>query len=129
MTRTAEYIRPWLYEKQREAFFNEARYSLCEASTKAGKTVGCMAWLGEQAIKGRDGRNYWWVAPIFSQAKIAFRRMKRGLPHELYEANETELTITLANGAVLWFKGADKPDSLYGEDVYAAVVDEASRCR
>ena len=30
---------------------------------------------------------------------------------------------------MLWFKGADKPDALYGEDVYAAVIDEASRCK
>jgi len=30
---------------------------------------------------------------------------------------------------VIWFKGADKPDSLYGEDVFAAVMDEATRCK
>lgn len=88
-----------------------------------------MVWLAEQAMQGRPDRNYWWVAPIYPQAKIAFRRLKRGLPSEVYRTNESELTITLANGAVIWFKGADKPDSLYGEDVYAAVIDEASRCK
>ena len=88
-----------------------------------------MVWLAERAMLGRAGRNYWWVAPIFPQARIAFRRLKRGLPPDTYRANEGELTLTLANGAVLWFKGADKPDSLYGEDVYAAVIDEASRCK
>lgn len=127
--RRFEYVRPWLYEKQREAFFGDARYSVTEASTKAGKTVGGMAWLAEQAIAGKDGQNFWWIAPTYAQAKIAFRRMKRGLPHEVYDANESELTITLANGAVVWFKTGEKPDSLYGEDVYAAVVDEASRSR
>ena len=30
---------------------------------------------------------------------------------------------------MIWFKGADKPDALYGEDVYAAVMDEATRCK
>jgi hypothetical protein len=39
------------------------------------------------------------------------------------------LTLTLSNGTVIWFKGADRPDSLYGEDVYAAVIDEATRCK
>jgi hypothetical protein len=43
-------------------------------------------------------------------------------------ANETELTLNLG-GRMIWFKSADKPDGLYGEDVYAAVVDEASRCK
>lgn len=123
------YERPWLYEKQLNALFNPSRYSIIEASTKSGKTVGAMAWLLEQALKGKGGQNFWWVAPIFAQAKIAYRRMKRGLPLEIYDHNESELTITLLNGTVIWFKGGDKPDSLYGEDVYAAVIDEASRCK
>lgn len=130
MPRAVEYQRPWLYPKQLAAIFHDRRYGLIEASTKAGKTSGCIAWLFEQAaVHGAEGRNYWWVAPIFPVAKIAFRRLKRYLPRPLYEANETELTITLVNGAVIWFKGADKPDSLYGEDVYAAVLDEASRMK
>lgn len=116
-----------MYEKQYNAIFCPERYALIEASTKAGKTVGCIVWLYEQAFQGREGRNYWWVAPIFPQAKIAFRRLKRTLPPTLHKFNESELTITLPNGAVIWFKGADKPDSLFGEDVYAAVADEASR--
>jgi hypothetical protein len=33
------------------------------------------------------------------------------------------------HGAVLGFKSADNPDSLYGEDVYGAVMDEASRAK
>ena len=60
-------------------------------------------------MKGSAGQNFWWVAPIFTQAKIAFRRLKRGLPGDAYAANESELTLTLANGAIIWFKGADKP--------------------
>jgi hypothetical protein len=132
-----EYIRPWLYEKQRLAIFDcqdpaglPARYGVIEASTKAGKTVGCMAWLVEQAlINGRPGRNYWWVAPVYPQAKIAFRRIKRGLPSGMFHANETEMTLALPNGAVVWFKSGEKPDNLYGEDVFAAVIDEASRVR
>lgn len=123
------YQRPWMYQKQLDAIFAQERYAVVEASTKSGKTVGCMVWLAEQAMHGKAGRNYWWVAPIFAQAKIAFRRLKRGLPAAVYTANESELTLTLVNGAVIWFKGADKPDSLYGEDVYAAVIDEASRCK
>jgi len=126
---TATYKRPWLASYQLEALFGPERYAVIEATTKAGKTVGCMIWLTEKAIAGRAGQNFWWVAPIFPQAKIVFRRLKRALPNEIYVANESELSITLANGAVIWFKGADKPDSLYGEDVFAAVMDEATRCK
>lgn len=125
----AVYTRPWLYPAQQAAIFHPARYVLVEASTKSGKTVGCLAWLLEQSLALGPGQNTWWVAPIYAQARIAFRRMKFGLPHTMFVANESELTITLANGAVVWFKGADNADSLYGEDVFAAVVDEASRVR
>jgi hypothetical protein len=132
----AEFIRPWLYPAQRRAIFDApdingdpARYSFIEASTKAGKTSACIAWLFEQAAKGEDGDNYWWVAPVYAQAKIAFRRMKRGLPRELYSSDQQEMTITLSNGVMIWFKSADNPDNLYGDDVRAAVVDEASRVK
>lgn len=123
------YERPWLYPKQQAAIFCKERIGVVEASTKAGKTVGCIAWLTEAAWRGRAGQNFWWIAPIYPQAKIAFRRLKRALPPGTFTTNESELTITLLNGAVIWFKGADKPDSLYGEDVYACVIDEASRCK
>ncbi len=130
------YRRPHLYPKQLAAIFKPrdhrgrpARYGVIEASTKSGKTVGCMVWLAEQAMRGRPGWNYWWLAPVASQAEIAFRRLMRGLPRHLTVANRSRLTLTLANGAVIWFKTAEKPDSLYGEDVHAAVIDEASRCR
>lgn len=124
------YERPWLYDKQTKAIFNDSRYSIIEASTKSGKTVGCIVWILEKAItEGTRGRHYWWVAPVSDQADIAFRRIKDGLSQGDYTANETRKTITLFNGAMIWFKSADKPDSLYGEDVYAAVVDEASRCK
>lgn len=124
-----DYTRPWMAEYQLRAIFHQERYGLVEATTKSGKTVGCMVWLAEQAMAGCDGHNYWWIAPVFPQAKIAFRRLKRGLPREIYTSNESEMTITLMNGTVIGFKSADKPDSLFGEDVYAAVVDEASRVK
>lgn len=127
---TITYTRPKLTRYQLEALFCTERYAVIEATSKAGKTVGAMAWLLEYALEhGGPNRNFWWVGPIFAQAKIAFRRIKHGLPPQLYTANETELTLTLFSGAVIWFKGADNPDSLYGEDVYGAVIDEASRCK
>lgn len=136
--KTVTYVRPAMYPQQLAAIFepkdfanNNARFSWIEASTKAGKTVGCIAWLYEQAyLFGGPNKNFWWIAPVFGQAEIAFRRLKAWLPKDQFTSNEGKLTITLvSNGARIWFKSADKPDSLYGEDVYAAVIDEGSRCK
>lgn len=124
-----QYKRPALYKKQELSVFHEKRYGFVEASTKAGKTHSHLVWLLEQAIFGISGGNYWWVAPVYSQAKIAYNRMKAALPREYFTANETDLKITLISGQHLWFKSAEKPDNLYGDDVYAAVLDEASRAR
>ncbi len=124
-----EYERPHLYPKQFDAIYDPHRYSLIEASTKAGKTSGCIAWFIERALEGQPGWNYWWVAPVSDQALIAFRRAMRALPQDVFTPNISLKTLTLINGAVLWFKSGDKPNSLYGEDVYGVVVDEASRMK
>lgn len=125
------YQRPKLYTKQEAALFCSERYSWIEGSTKSGKTAGCMAWLVEQAfIFGKPGREFWWVAPVFATAEIAFNRIRRGLHRDHIEVNLKNLTIKLkANGAFLRFKSGEKPDGLYGEDVWACVMDEASRMR
>ena len=124
-----EYVRPHLYPKQLAAIFEPKRISLIEASTKAGKTSACITWIVELALQGLPGQNFWWVAPINDQAMIAFRRAMRSIPHDLYTANLSLKTITLVGGSVIWFKSAEKPNGLYGEDVYGVVADEASRMK
>lgn len=124
-----QWDRPSLYPKQRDAFFNDKRYSLCEATTKAGKTVGGMTWLVERGLRGIAGQNRWWVAPTIKQAKIAYKRIKRGLPRDMIRCWETDRIIELPSLTLLHFLSGDDPDGLYGEDVFDAVIDEASRCR
>ncbi|MGL6349734.1 MAG: terminase large subunit domain-containing protein [Aeromonas sp.] len=130
---TYDYYRPKLYDKQLAALFCTERYSWIEGSTKSGKTMGSMAWLLEQAvINGKEGWEYWWVAPVAAVAAIAFKRFKRGIPRMFIRrlvSSRGDEHIVLINGAVLRFKSAENPDSLYGEDVRAAVLDEASRMR
>ena len=125
---TITYHRPPMYPLQERAFFTDKRYSLIEAGTKFGKTVGGIAWLIEQALLGKWSE-YWWVAPVYSQAEIAYKRMKRGLDSRIVDANNSKLSLTLLNGNQIACKSAEKPDNLYGEDVGAAVMDEASRQR
>jgi phage FluMu gp28-like protein len=138
------YHRPALYQKQYDCFFildpltgREYQFNITEASTKTGKTVGAIAWIWEGALFGKHGQNFWWIAPIKAQAKIAYDRLVRYInkyAKDLVQAglikkNETDRTIEVVGAGKLWFKGADDPDSLYGEDVYRLVIDEATRCK
>lgn len=154
-----EYTRPKLYPYQTAILDCPARYTVTIASTKVGKTASHIVWLFEQAlqcvsnptmrnevmavdgtgkivyIKNEDpgllNQSVWWIAPTFAQAKIAYNRVKAQFEGDrsLLKFNETNLIITLATGVQMHFKTAEKPDNLYGDDVYAFVFDEYTRAR
>jgi hypothetical protein len=124
------YTRPPLYPYQTQILDCPARYTVTIASTKVGKTASHIVWLFEQALQCTANQSVWWVAPTFFQAKIAFDRMKVQITNQnFYKANETNLVLTLVTGAKIYFKTAEKPDNLYGDDVYAVVFDEFTRAR
>jgi hypothetical protein len=124
------YKRPPLTYYQREILDAEERFTITEASTKTGKTASHIIWLFEQGLKLKEGQNVWWVAPVYGQAEIAFNRMRHQVSQKnIFEVNQSKLKLTLPTGGVIQFKSAQDPDNLYGEDVYAAVFDEASRAK
>ena len=124
------YKRPYLTTYQKAILDSPCRFTITAASTKTGKTASHIIWLFEQSLKLKEGQSVWWVAPVYGQAEIAFRRMKNQVTiKDFFKANESKLTLTLPSGGRIEFKSAEKPDNLYGDDVYAAVFDEASRAR
>lgn len=124
------YNRPPLYSYQLAILNSTARFTVTIAATKVGKTASHVVWLFEQALLCKHNQSVWWVAPTFGQAKIAYLRMKNQISDKtLFTANETNLIITLRTGAKIEFKTGEKPDNLYGDDVYAFVFDEFTRAR
>lgn len=124
------YQRPFLTTYQEAILDATERYTITAAATKCGKTASHIIWIFEQALQLKDNQSVWWIAPVYQQAEIAFRRMKLQVSaKDFFISNESKLTLILPNGARIEFKSAEKPDNLYGDDVYAAVVDEASRMR
>lgn len=125
-------LKPDLYQKQKDAIFCLERYSFIEASTKSGKTLGCIEWLVTKACEQGNGANYWWIAPVFRQAKIAYYRIKNALlkfEKHGFQFKEGTLQVVFPNGAIISCLSGDDPDNLYGDDVRAAVIDEASRVK
>lgn len=124
--------KPKLTSYQENFLYNPSRFTFTEASTKVGKTFSHIWWIYERAheLWNKEGYNHWWVAPVYSQTKIAFKRLTYKLGRTgAYDINQSNLTITCPNGAVIHFKSADKPDNLFGEDVYSIVFDEAPRAK
>jgi len=120
---------PPLYEKQRAAFYAPERYVWIEGATKSGKTHGCLHWSLYHAFQDSPGEQSAWVAPVGSQAKMALDRAARYLPEPLRVVNLSERFIEIRGAGRLWFKGSDRPDSIYGEDYKRVSVDEATRMK
>ena len=126
---------PKLYPKQ-AAFANDPHpITVCFASTKSGKSSGLLIWgLGKSWQEGAPEKDGYWIAPSYGVAKIMFRRMVKWLHRadpekRIWTANESELFITLHNKGKIFFKGAERPDLLYGPDAIWVVIDEGTRCR
>ncbi len=128
------YKRPFLFPKQKAFIDDPARFTYIEAGTKSGKTIGMIIWLHEQMIACEGtNKSFWWVAPYYTTTKIAFYRWWDFIPldiRHMFSKKETELIIKYPGTEhKVYFKSADNPDTLYGEDVHAVVMDEASRQR
>lgn len=124
------YTRPYITSYQKAILDSPARYTVTEAATKVGKTASHVIWLFEESLRIKENQSVWWVAPIFAQAEIAYNRMKAQVTdRNFFKANDTKLLLTLPTGAKIHFRSAERPDSLFGDDVYAAVMDEFTRTR
>lgn len=127
-----EYTRPQLTNYQRDIIDCPKRYTVVQAATKVGKTAVCAVWLIEQALeKGAPGRYFLWLAPVYSQARIAFDKYRYEIAGNglFTKYNETDLSLTLVNGAIIVFRSADKVDNLYGFEYWAVVFDEFTRAK
>ena len=125
-------IPPQLTDYQKEILLSPKRFTITEAATKCGKTFSHIWWLFYLAHteQKKEGANYWWVAPVYEQAEIAFKRIVSKIRNnKYYQINHSKLLIVCPNGNIMRFKSADNPDNLYGEDVYAAVFDEFTRAK
>jgi hypothetical protein len=70
------YQRPQLADYQIDALFNDARYGIVEASTKAGKTAACLVWIIEEALQGKSGQDFWGLVPCITKLKLLSEDLK-----------------------------------------------------
>lgn len=115
---------------QKEIFDSAARFLTVDAGRRWGKTLTGLNWLLSGACD-KAGES-WWVAPIYSQGKMAFRTLvgaaRKGNAEGAFKSvSQSELRVELINGAAITFKSADNPDNLRGEGLARVVVDEAAR--
>lgn len=115
---------------QLPVFADAARFLIVDAGRRWGKSLTGINWLLMGSCE-RVGES-WWLAPIYSQSKMAFRTIlsaaRKGNAEAAFKnVSHSEMRLELINGSAITFKSADNPDTLRGEGLMRVVVDEAAR--
>ena len=118
---------PKLHEGQKPIQASDARYKVLACGRRWGKTrLGALLCL-ETALKG--GRA-WWVAPSYKMANVGWRSIYRlGVQIPGSVANKTDRILQMPTGGWAQVRSADDPQSLRGEGLDFAVLDECAFMR
>jgi phage terminase large subunit len=129
----SDFVFPYQPRKQLLPFHNRSqRWALMVCHRRFGKTVGCVGELILRALyTKKKNAEFAYVGPLRQQAKkIAWSYLKefteglrKGPPRE------SDLCVTLLNGAKITIYGADNPDSIRGLFFDGVVIDEFGDCR
>lgn len=108
---------------QREVHESPARFKVLACGRRWGKTrLGVNECLDVAAHGGRA----WWVAPSYKMSEVGWRPLARLATQAGGEVRKGERQIALANGGTVTVRSADNPDSLRGEGLDFAVLDECA---
>ena len=116
----------WIIDGNRKSILqDDTRYKVICSGRRWGKSFFSLLFLLHKPFEPNERR--WIVFPTYRQAKmVSWNLLKSIFTGKSVTINETELSITLENGAKIELKGADKPDSLRGVSTTMVVLDEYS---
>ena len=105
-----------------------ARFRILACGRRWGKTkVGAVEFL-LMMLMSPEGSVGYAVAPTFDHTKKQWKEIKFYCPRELITGiNKSTHTITLIGDREIYFKSADGADSMRGDAVYVAWVDEGGQ--
>ncbi len=129
MKSPSKIVLPSLHPTQVEVQTSLSRFKVIAAGRRWGKGV---LGIGESVIRAAGGQHCWWIAPSFASAAYqAGWRMLEFYASKIPGANLhlQRRTLTMPSGGWLQFKTAEETDSLRGESIDFAVVDEAAHLR
>lgn len=121
--------RPYSY--QEEVHFDEHRFKVIVGGRRVGKSQLALQELIKHCLTTKNA-TAWWVGPTYNLAKEigweTFQDYVETLKPVIASVHHTNLSVKFINGSKLYFKGADKYDSLRGRGLTYCVVDEAAFC-
>ncbi len=118
---------PTLHPAQREVWDERCRFKVLACGRRWGKSLmGSLACV----TGGLRGGRTWWVAPSYKMATVGWRaiaRLGRQVPGA--QVRLSEMLVTFPGGGSVQVRSADDPQSLRGEGLTLAVLDECAFMR
>ena len=115
---------PPLHERQKEVAESGARFKVCAAGRRFGKSRLGSALCVSEGLKG--GRA-WWVAPSYPVAMVGWRMIKK-LSQRIpgVKIKQGDYMVEFPLGGEVRVRSADNPNSLRGEGLDLVVLDECA---
>ena len=121
---TLDVTLPALHISQRRVADSDARFRVLACGRRWGKTrLGAALCI----MTALNGGRAWWVAPSYPMSIVGWRLIHRlALQIPGVEVRRAERSVIFPTGGEVWVRSADNPDSLRGEGLDFAVLDECA---
>jgi hypothetical protein len=114
---------PW----QQSVFSDSTRFKVIAAGRRCGKSRLAATALIIEALKCPPGSAVLYVSPTMGQSRQIIWDLLLDLGREVITSSHVNnLDITMINGARIYVRGADRPDTLRGVSLTFAVLDEVA---
>jgi phage terminase large subunit len=114
---------PW----QEQVFKDKSRFKVVAAGRRCGKSRLCAITLIIEALRCPQGSAVLYVSPTMGQSRQIIWDLLLDLGRDVIQASHVNnLDITMINGAKIYVRGADRPDTLRGVSLTYAVLDEVA---
>jgi len=114
---------PW----QQEVYKDQSRFKVIVAGRRCGKSRLSAISLIVEGLKCPKGSAVMYVAPTQGQARQIIWDVLMDLGREVIASSHVNnMDITLVNGAKIYVRGSDRPDTLRGVSLTYLVLDEVA---
>jgi hypothetical protein len=114
---------PW----QKEVFQNNTRFKVIVAGRRCGKSRLSAVALLVEGLRCPQGSAVMYVAPTQGQARQIIWDVLMELGKDVIQSSHVNnMDITLINGAKIYVRGSDRPDTLRGVSLTYLVLDEVA---
>lgn len=114
---------PW----QQEVFKDTTRFKVIAAGRRCGKSRLAATTLLIEGLRCPTGSAVLYVSPTMGQSRQIIWDLLLDLGREVIQSSHVNnLDITLINGARIYVRGSDRPDTLRGVSLTYAVLDEVA---